>query len=279
MIDMHIHVAPPQLPAAGPLAPLLQEPPERIATHLRRAMRHARIDLACAIGAWQCTDDDPLGIRSSLAVAAQTPGLHVIGVCDPTRHDPEHYRRVEQVLQQHSVVGLKIYLGYLHYEAAHPHYRRYYELAEQYHLPVLFHTGDTFSPRGKLKYAHPLTVDEVAVDHPQVQFVLCHTGNPWMLDAAEVIYKNLNVWADLSGLLVGNEADFAGPELNEHIAELRERLVQAIRYSERPNRFLYGSDWPLVPMLPYINTLRQVLPVEWHPLIFEENARRLFRFS
>jgi predicted TIM-barrel fold metal-dependent hydrolase len=103
-------------------------------------------------------------------------------------------------------------------------------------------------------------------------------GNPWMLDAAEVIYKNLNVWADLSGLLIGDERDFADEAMQEQIAELATRLVQTIRYSERPNRFLYGSDWPLAPMLAYRSVLQRILPSTWHELIFEENARRLFRF-
>ena len=47
-------------------------------------------------------------------------------------------------------------------------------------------------------------MDEVAVDHPTREFVLAHVGNPWLTDAAEVVYKNLNVWADLSGLVVGD---------------------------------------------------------------------------
>lgn len=279
MIDVHIHVAPPNLPAVGPLRPLLNESPERIAATLRREMQHAGLRHACAIGRWDCTEEDPLGIASSLRVAAQTPGLHIIGVADPTRTDAGHLQRVEQVLRAGHVIALKAYLGYLHYEPAHPNYRPYYEMAAKYRLPVFFHTGDTFSPKAKLKYAHPLGVDEVAVDHPDVQFVLCHVGNPWMIDAAEVIYKNLNVWADLSGLLIGDEAEFAREELQDQIAELATRLVRAIRYSERPNRFLFGSDWPLVPMLAYRNLLQQILPAVWHELIFEENARRLLRLG
>ena len=79
---------------------------------------------------------------------------------------------VEQILADGRVVALKVYLGYLHYGPEHDNYRPYYELAERHHLPVIFHTGDTFSPIAKLKYAHPLLIDEVAVDHPNVRFVL-----------------------------------------------------------------------------------------------------------
>src|SRR5208282_4375038 len=102
--------------------------------------------------------------------------------------------------------------GYLHFHPADPAYRPYYELAARRRLPFIFHTGDTYSPYAKLKYAHPLGVDEVAVDHPDVRFVLAHVGNPWMIDAAEVVYKNVNVWADLSGLIVGDEEEISDPD-------------------------------------------------------------------
>ena len=77
----------------------------------------------------------------------------------------------------------------------------------KYHLPVIFHTGDNWSTTAKVKYAHPLRMDEVAVDHPEVRFVLAHFGNPWLIDAAEVVFKNPNVWADLSGLFVGSDKE------------------------------------------------------------------------
>ena len=143
----------------------------------------------------------------------------------------------------------------------------------------MFHTGDTYSPLAKLKYAHPLGVDDVAVDHPDCRFVMCHLGNPWTIDAAEVIYKNMNVWADLSGLLVGTDEVFASDDGREAAAELSHDVQRAIRYSERPNRFLYGTDWPLAPMVPLPRLHRQAVPPEFHELIFEENARRLFRLE
>ena len=62
---------------------------------------------------------------------------------------------------------IKIYLGYVHVWAYDPAYEPVYALAEKYDVPVVFHTGDTYSIQGKLKYADPLTIDEVAVDHPR----------------------------------------------------------------------------------------------------------------
>jgi predicted TIM-barrel fold metal-dependent hydrolase len=277
MIDVHIHAVPPNLPGVGSLAPLLREPPEVVAAELRREMQTAGVAHAFAMGQWNAGADDPLGVNRTLEIAPFVPGLRPIGVMDPARTDDEHFRRVELVLASGLVAALKGYLGYLHFGPEHPNYRRYYELAAKHRVPVMFHTGDTYSPQAKLKYARPLGVDEVAVDHPDCKFVMCHAGNPWMTDAAEVIYKNMNVWADLSGLVVGDDGAFASEEGREAMEELAHAIQRAIRYSERPNRFLYGTDWPLAPMAAYREFIREAVPAEYHELVFEENARVLFR--
>lgn len=277
MIDVHIHVVPPNLPGAGALNKLLYAEPDTIAEELRRQMDLAGIRHVFAMGELHCTDEDPLGIRRTMQIGAMVPGLRPIGIMDPRRYDAHHLERVEEALKQGVVVALKGYLGYLHYEPAHDHYRRYYDLAAQYRVPVIFHTGDTYSPRGKLKYAHPLGVDEVAVDHPDVRFVMAHVGNPWMLDAAEVVYKNMNVWCDLSGLFVGDAEELASEQSQAALQDTITRLQAAFRYAERPNRFLYGSDWPLTPMKPYRDMISDAISPDYHDLIFEDNARLLFR--
>jgi predicted TIM-barrel fold metal-dependent hydrolase len=276
MIDTHLHVVRPELPGAGQLSPLLDRTADVVATALRREMKAAGVQAALAMGRLDAPADDPLGVAESLAVARTVPGLHVAGVADPRRADPDHMRRVEAQLAEGRIKAIKAYLGYLHYGPEHASYRPYYELAERFRLPVVFHTGDTYSPYSKLKYAHPLGVDEVAVDHPNVRFVLAHVGNPWMIDAAEVVYKNVNVWVDVSGLAIGDDGAFTAPERQETLQETRTALRQAFRYAERPNRFVYGSDWPLASLAAYKAFIAAALPEMFHPLVFEENARTLF---
>lgn len=279
MIDAHIHVVPPRLPGAGSLSPLLDAAASVRADVLRRDMQSVGATHVLAMGCCNAPADDPLGIAETLTLARSVSGLSAIGVADPTRDDADHLRRVESVLAAKQVCALKGYLGYLHYAPDHPGYRPYYELAERYQLPMIFHTGDTYSPCAKLRYAQPLLVDDVAVDHPKVRFVLAHLGNPWLIDAAEVVYKNVNVWADLSGLAVGDAESFAAEERQEMLEETRQAVRRAFRYAERPNRFLYGSDWPLVPMAAYRAFIAETVPEPYHALIFEENARTLFRLA
>src|SRR4051812_22115051 len=122
MIDAHIHVVPPNLPGCGPLAPILEAAPDVVAAEVRRQMQTSGTTHAFAMGQWNAGPDDPLGINRTLAVAEMVPGLRPIGVADPTRTEPEHFRRVEELLAAGRVVALKGYLGYLHYEPAHANY-------------------------------------------------------------------------------------------------------------------------------------------------------------
>jgi predicted TIM-barrel fold metal-dependent hydrolase len=277
MIDVHVHVVPPNLPGVGSLSPTLElAPPDRVMV-LRRALQEAGVQQVLAMGSCNGMDEDPLGISLTQQIASQVPGLHPIGVADPTRSDREFLKRVEAALAAGQVKALKGYLGYLHHAPDDAGYRPFYELCARYSIPFVFHTGDTYSPRAKLRFAHPLLIDDVAVDHPEVRFVMAHCGNPWLTDAAEVVYKNMNVWVDLSGLAIGTPEDFCQEERQEQLRDLGTAVLKAFQYAERPNRFLYGSDWPLAPMLAYRDWIRTIIPELYHPLIFDENARALFR--
>jgi predicted TIM-barrel fold metal-dependent hydrolase len=205
------------------------------------------------------------------------PALHAIGVADPSRTDTDHLQRVERQLQSGDVKALKGYLGYLYYGPDSPAYTPYYELAARYQVPFIFHTGDNYSDLAKVKYAHPLLVDEVAVEHRRVNFVMAHFGNPWITDAAEVLYKNANVWADLSGLLVGSEAAFAKWAERGVLRRTVERVKQGIEFTDQPGKFLYGSDWPLAPMRVYRDFVGHLFPDEFHQAVFHDNAKALFR--
>jgi predicted TIM-barrel fold metal-dependent hydrolase len=122
----------------------------------------------------------------------------------------------------------------------------------------------------------------VAVDFPETNFVLAHMGNPWLMDAAELIYKNNkpkfreNVWGELSGLIVGSAANFEQYRKEGALEIVMNDVRKAIGFAERPDRILYGSDWPLAPMATYRDFIRELVPQEFHRAVFYDNARALF---
>ncbi|MFY9610410.1 MAG: amidohydrolase family protein [Blastocatellia bacterium] len=171
---------------------------------------------------------------------------------------------------------IKIYLGYVYQYAYDKNYQPVYELAEKYDVPVVFHTGDTDSSQAKLKFADPLTIDEVAVDHPKVRFVLAHSGNPWIESAAEVAYKNPNVYLDGSALLIGNLDRMPRGKVDEYVVR---PLAWVFGYLEDPGKLMFGSDWPLTDINSYVKAFKRAIPREHWKAVFHDNAVRVFRLK
>jgi len=171
---------------------------------------------------------------------------------------------------------IKIYLGYVHKSASDPAYEPVYALAAKYDVPVIFHTGDTDSSKAKLKFADPLTIDEVAVDHPNVTFVIAHCGNPWIESAAEVAYKNPNVYLDGSAFLVGDMSKRPRAEVDKYMVE---PLAWIFGYVENPDKLMFGTDWPLVDIPAYVEAFKRAIPKQYWQKVFHDNAVRVFRLK
>lgn len=189
------------------------------------------------------------------------------------KQDPRELHYIENELKKNAVTGIKIYAGYFPYFVSDPIYDPIYELAEKYKLPVAVHCGDTQSNRGLLKYSHPLTIDELAVKHPAITFIICHMGVPWVMDTAELIAKNPNVYTDLSGLIAGNRQQV------EKIKSTRlyvEYIQQGLVFASQYDKILFGSDWPLVPLAPYVDFIKQLIPEDYHEAVFYKNALAVY---
>lgn len=179
----------------------------------------------------------------------------------------------EQHLRSPHCVGLKLYPGYNYFYVYDELYHEFYDLAAAYNVPVVIHTGDTSKPDGLVKYSHPLTVDEVAVRFPKTKFVIAHLGNPWIIDAVEVIKKNPNVYADLSGLAAGNfQLDWFLKEYAGYVQHLQTWL----QYLSAYDKVMYGTDWPLINIPIYIQIIRHLIPAQHHEQVFAQNALQVF---
>lgn len=207
-------------------------------------------------------------------VAASAGRLHPVATVDPTLGASVVGEAIANWERERDLAGLKLYPGYRPF---YPHDARLdpvYEFAHRRGLPVMIHQGDTLDGIGLVKFSRPIEVDEVAGRYRDVRFVLCHFGNPWMEEAAEVVYKNPNVYADTSGFLAHPSA----PYFDRMVERARRRLYNAIVTVGSPDRILYGSDWPLEELRVAVELVRGLdLPTEDLDAILGGNARRLFR--
>ncbi|HLB01381.1 MAG TPA: amidohydrolase family protein, partial [Bacteroidota bacterium] len=152
---------------------------------LRKNMRRNRIDLSLILTSYKVTPGRP-STKHVVEATREMTDVYVVAGLSYMNFRPGDLVEIETYVKEGSVRGLKLYPGY---EPFYPHDRKFdpvYEFAAKHGVPVMIHSGDTYSPSGKVKYSHPLQIDEVAVDHPGVNFVICHIGNPWIRDCMEV---------------------------------------------------------------------------------------------
>lgn len=186
------------------------------------------------------------------------------------------YDLVEQNLKRKECVGIKLYPGYNKLYITDEAYEPIYDLAKAYGKPVAVHMGQTAGSNAYLKYSHPLTMDEAAVRHKDVQFVMCHFGNPWLMDAAAVVDKNENVAADLSGLLVG-KVNLPALMKKQHL--YLDTVKTWIAYCDQYDKFMFGTDWPLSNYGDYIDLVKWLVPEESWEQVFSKTAERVYKLE
>lgn len=265
IIDCHVHLNQYELLKN---IPSLDERLEK----LQIEMVNNKIDYALIISSYKINSERP-STEQIIEAIRKYDNLGVIAGYTIDNHTDEDLRNYRKWIKEGLIKGLKIYAGYEHYYPYDEKYQKVYDTCMEFDIPVMIHTGDTFSSQAKLRYSRPLNLDDVAVDNPELKIVLCHLGNPWIQDAQEVIYKNKNVYADVSGLVIGNFDHFFEKMMKDKVAEL-------ISYAGEPKYLLYGTDWPISSMSSYMSFVAKLkIKQEYRELLMYKNAKILFKIS
>jgi predicted TIM-barrel fold metal-dependent hydrolase len=211
------------------------------------------------------TNDDVLRFAAKHADVAM-PFISV----DPTR-GPEALREAKRLLATGQVRGLKLHPPLQQFFANDRTAYPLYELFAEARLPVLFHTGHsgigTGVPGGggiRLKYGHPMHIDDVAVDFPELPIVMAHPSFPWQDEAISICLHKPTVYIDLSGW----SPKYFPPVLVQYANSLLKRKV------------LFGSDYPWITPDRWLADFAKLgIKDAVRPLILKENAVRLFRLG
>jgi predicted TIM-barrel fold metal-dependent hydrolase len=167
-------------------------------------------------------------------------------------------------------LGVKITPGRQSFYPNEKKCEKIYKIAEKYDKPVIIHSGDPFYPKARIKYSHPIHIDDVAVEHPNLKIVIAHSGNPWIEDTVEIAYKNENVFLDVSGWFF---KEISG----QYFKIMKERLNFILSYLESCDKILFGTDWPLIKIEKYVDFIKKCeLSKSELERIMYKNALKLF---
>jgi predicted TIM-barrel fold metal-dependent hydrolase len=137
-----------------------------------------------------------------------------------------------------------------------------YERVQELRIPILFHTGPAFL-HTETKFGDSTTIDDVALEFPQMKIVLAHMGMHRYLDAHALLVRHANVYADLSFWPLH--------------PSYRHLIPWSMLEQTVPDKILLGSDFPVGQTPGEAIQAVKTLPVsdKLKSQILGENAARL----
>ncbi|GAA1695870.1 amidohydrolase family protein [Microbacterium sediminicola] len=195
----------------------------------RDAMDEAGIDAAIVLALVVCDIDLDIPNEYVAGIVERDPA-RAIGFASVDPNDPDAVDKLRYAATDLGLKGVKLSPPY---QGFHPHSDaawRVYTAAADLGLAMTFHQGGVFLRSGALEYAQPVLLDRVARTFRDTPIIIAHAGQPWSFETQAVMFKNPNVFTDLS-------ARFGRP------AQLASILQGLVDYGVT-DRVLFGSDFP-----------------------------------
>ena len=233
--------------------PWVGRPEEDVAADLRAAGLQALLvafDIEHLTGAPPCTN------TSVAAMRERHPDvfLGAWGAVDPLKGE-DAVKEAVRAAEQHEVMGFHFHPIMGRFRVDDPAHRPLFATIAELGLPVMVDVGTTGMGAGlpgglgtRISDAHPMALDNLAADLPDLTIIASHPGYPWVDEMTAVALHKANVHWELSG--------WAPKHFTAQLkVDIRARLQDKI---------MFGTDHP---SLPFDRLLR-----EWDELGYSEDV-------
>lgn len=185
---------------------------------------------------------------------------------DPTR-GMQGLRDLEKGVREYGFVGGHYYPHWFGLAPDHAKWYPYYAKACELDIPVMLQVGHNliYSQTRRLpSVARPITLDQVAIDFPELKIIGIHIGVPWTDEMISMAWKHANIYIGV---------DAYAPK------HWPPALVHYLNTYGR-GKVLFGTDFPVIPPERAVEEIAAMgLRPESHYELMEGAARRLFRLD
>lgn len=276
-IDLHCYPGTPEWVASqGPFAealarywkkPWVGRKEEEVVADIRAAGLQA---LLVAFDIESLTGAPPMTNSRVAAMRDRHPDvfLGAWGAVDPLTGE----RAIEEAVraaEAGEVMGFHFHPIMGRYRVDDPQWRPLFDCISGLGLPVMIDVGTTGMGAGLrgglgsvISNAHPMAVDKLAADFPDLTIIAAHPGFPWIDEMTAVALHKGNVYWELSGWA----PKYFPPALR---VDVRARLQDKI---------MFGSDHPSIPFTRLLEEWDQLgYSDEVMHKVFHENAERVLK--
>ena len=183
---------------------------------------------------------------------------------DPTR-GMQGLRDLEYAVKEYGFVGAHLYPHWFGLPPDHARYYPIYAKCCELEIPIMMQVGHCLRyQRERIlpSVGRPITLDQIAIDFPELVLIGIHLGYPWTEEMISVAWKHENVY-------IGSDA--YAPR------HWPESFVHFINTWGK-DKVLFGTDWPVIDperAITEIDTLE--LRPESKQKFLRDTALRLFR--
>ena len=187
----------------------------------------------------------------------------MIGV-DPSKI-MESLAEVEHAVRDLGFVGAHLYPHWFDEAPDAAKYYPFYAKCCELDVPIQMQVGHclVYNPHRRLpSVAHPICLDRIAMDFPDLKLIGIHIGYPWYEEMISVAWKHANVYIGLDAY-----APKYWPEATRHYMN-----------SFGQDKVIFGTDWPVVDPE---RAMSDIAHMEWKPnskrKVLRDNALKLYR--
>ena len=233
---------------------------------------------------------DAAGIDKSLLIAVRAGDIRMKGsfevpydeVAKVCRQYPDRYyglagvdpyRGMEQLadlefaVKELGFVGAHLYPHWMELAPDHAKYYPIYAKCCELDIPIMMQVGQNlvYSRERRLpSVAKPITLDQVAIDFPDLKLIGIHIGVPWTSEMIAMAWKHDNVY-------IGTDA--YAP---------KHWPAEFVHYMNTYGRdkVLFGTDWPVIHPQRAMDEIDELgLRPESRQRVMRDNALRVFKLD
>lgn len=248
IIDAHVHWP------VGEGCNSLQQKKENLLLEMKKNQVSS-----CIVISDSCLESTIGTMDECVELFRETDYVYVVGGISPFFEFKTQLIKLREYLDEKLLVGIKLFTGHEEFHLTDERLKEVYELAVQYDVPVLFHSG-----WDNAQYSDASLVAEVARKYPKLKLVCCHCFYP-EIEKCQLLVECPNVYFDISSV-----ADDV--TILKSIATEVKSLIKVV-----PDRVLFGSDYSGCSQEGHIQFIKELgLSEKEEKRILEDNAVQVY---
>lgn len=215
--------------------------------------------------------DNIADLEKAIELIGDRKNLFLLGSPQIIQRGSDKLEKYQKLLEVGKIKGIKFFPGHDPYYPTDERCLPYYELCEKLDVPVLFHTGENSGDNECAKWNDPKYIVEIAKKYPKLKVIITHYYWP-KLDYCYGITKDVpNIYFEIAAM-----ADAEVIEKSGGIEKIREVLKKTI--SDRPDKVIFGTDWPMCKIEEHIELVRSLgMGKDVEKDVFFGNAVRIYK--